>query len=134
MEKEQIIRNIFSFFFIIASISIIVIIVYFTIKEHKRISQIDIMIAEQKERYEEVMRKNRLTKELIAYKKTAISKERDIHERGYYEDGEKVIVIKNTKNTKNTKEEEEEEEVPISEKHIIKKPILAWYNVFFGNR
>ncbi len=128
MEKAQVIRNTFSYIFIIVSISIIVIILYFTIKEHKRISQIDIMIAEKKEQYEEVTKNKKLAEKLVEYKKTTISKERDAHERGYYADGEKVVIIKTPKIA------DEKQKTHASEKYIIKQPILAWYNVFFGNK
>lgn len=129
MEKKLIIRNIFSYIFIIASISIITLVLYSALKGHKKISQIDIMISDQKKHFEEVTKENRLAKELIEYKKTTISKEREAHERGFYEENEKVVVIKNENTLKN-----EKDEIPKKEEIKIKKPILAWQKVFFGDR
>ena len=120
-------KNIFSYILILLSIIIIIIISYFITKERNKISQTDLLIAQQKKKYGEINKKNELAKELIEYKKTIISKEREAHSRGYYEEGEKIVVIKG----ENIEQNIENKTLP-KESRKSKKPITMWYNVFFG--
>ncbi len=122
-------RNIFSYILMFVSIVIIVVVSYFGLKERNKVSQADLLIAQQKKKYEEINKKNELAKELIEYKKTIISKEREAHQRGFYKEGEKVVILKESNTTQDNKDVDQQKNAI---KQEYKKPVSIWYEVFFG--